>query len=65
MNWDDPQHSVDKRHTVNSIVMPMRENPYFAAEVFNTIARNNKIEKGSFFSQELRELLVNLSCFIF
>ena len=43
----------------------MRENPYFAAELFNTIARNNKLEKGSFFSQELRELLVNLSCYVF
>ena len=65
MNWDDHQRSVDRRTTTQSFVFPMRENPYFAAELFNTIARNNKLEKGSFFSQELRELLVNLSCYVF
>ena len=61
-NWNPSETLIDKRTTQNSIVMPMRENPYFAAELFNTIARENKLEKGCFFKPELRELLVNLSC---
>ena len=57
---DDP-----KRYLQQSLVYPMRENPYFSSMLFQVIAQDYRIDKGNFFPQEIRELLVNLSCYLY